>query len=235
MSNSKAALHAALFHIQQNLVVPKNRRNDFGGFNYRSLEDITNALKPLLAETGMVFYFEDELVPSAQGDFVKATAHLCHVESGECLSIAAPAKVAIEKGKMDVSQMTGSASSYARKYAANAMFLLDDCQDPDTNAHTEARQGKQSNYQGQGQGRNQRNPSRGAQGQQQDNKPWLNDARLHGTDNTGQPGTLEWVKHMLMKGYDHDWCLSKLGEKYKINGQTRTLIKSLHLPQGQQQ
>lgn len=122
----------ALHQIQTKLNAPKNRKNTFGGYNYRSLEDICNAVKPLLVETGAVFTMSDEMVQIGDRIYVRATATL-QAEDGP-ISVTGWAREPLQKKGNDESQVTGAASSYARKYAANALFCIDDTKDADSMA-----------------------------------------------------------------------------------------------------
>ena len=120
--------------IQKNLKAPKNQFNKFGGYNYRSCEDILEALKPITADLGAAVTIEDEIVFIGNRFYVKATATL-HFEA-ETLSVSAYAREAETKKGMDESQITGATSSYARKYALNGLFAIDDNKDADsTNTH----------------------------------------------------------------------------------------------------
>lgn len=120
--------------IQSKLNAPKNQYNSFGKYNYRSCEDILLALKPLLAEHQATILLSDEVVAIGNSLFLKATATLkC---GDEIETASAFAKHPLEKKGMDDSQITGAASSYARKYALNGLFAIDDNKDPDaTNQH----------------------------------------------------------------------------------------------------
>ena len=123
--------------IQTKLVAPKGQFNSFGKYKYRSCEDILEALKPLLKETGVVLRINDELVQIGDRYYIKATAE---ITDGENLSIAvnAFAREPENKKGMDEAQITGATSSYARKYALNGLFCIDDTKDADsTNTHNE--------------------------------------------------------------------------------------------------
>lgn len=123
-----------LLKIQQELKVPKNRTNSFGGYKYRSCEDIVEAAKPLVHAQGLILTLADEMVEVGGRVYVKATAAIHDGQS----SIVADgwAREAEAKKGMDEAQITGSASSYARKYALNGLFAIDDVADPDaTNTH----------------------------------------------------------------------------------------------------
>jgi hypothetical protein len=128
-------LHDKLVYIQSALKAPKNQRNSFGNYNYRSCEDILEAVKPLLKETGLRLTLSDEIVQLDNGiTYVEATVIITDGEK------AVPAKssagIDVNKKGMDVAQTFGAASSYARKYALNGLFLIDDTKDADaTNSH----------------------------------------------------------------------------------------------------
>lgn len=117
--------------IQEKLKAPKGQFNSFGKYRYRSCEDIVEAVKPLLAEAGYHLILSDDIIAVGDRIYVKATAS---VYSGiEVLGTAtAFAREPNEKKGMDASQITGTASSYARKYALNGLFAIDDTKDADT-------------------------------------------------------------------------------------------------------
>ena len=122
-----------LVEIQRKLKAPKNRQNTFGGFSYRSCEDILEALKPILAEHDAVMTISDQIIMVGTRVYVQATVTL-RTKDGEYTTTAL-AREAESKTKMDDSQITGTASSYARKYALNGMFLIDDTKDADTDEY----------------------------------------------------------------------------------------------------
>lgn len=119
----------ALLHIQSNLKAPKGQFNDFGKYKYRSCEDILEAVKPLLAEADAILTISDELVQIGERYYVKAIATLTCGEESQ--SVTAYAREEESKKGMDGSQVTGAASSYARKYALNGLFCIDDTKDSD--------------------------------------------------------------------------------------------------------
>lgn len=124
-------LHEKLIDIQQGLKVPKMRENSFGGFNYRSVEDIEDKLKPLLKAHKLSFRFTDEVVAVGDRVYVKATAILSDGQNTE-EAVAYAREAEKPKAKTDDAQLTGGCSSYARKYAAQGLFLIDDGKsDPD--------------------------------------------------------------------------------------------------------
>ena len=118
-----------LNEIQQKLKAPKNQRNNFGNYNYRSCEDILEAVKPLLGESTLTI--SDEIIMLGDRFYVKATVTFTN-SSGDRTTVSAYAREALDKKGMDQSQITGAASSYARKYALNGLFLIDDTKDADT-------------------------------------------------------------------------------------------------------
>lgn len=122
----------ALAYIQQHIKAPKSRENKFGGYKYRAQEDILEAVKPLLMNGTL--RVQDEIVEIGGRIYVKATASL--VVGSDRVDNVAYAREPENKKGMDESQITGAASSYARKYALNGLFLIDDTQDADaTNDH----------------------------------------------------------------------------------------------------
>lgn len=126
------AVHEKLKEIQTMLKAPKNLYNKYGGFNYRNAEGIYEAVKPLLNKLGMTLIISDSIQAVGTKNYVKATVYLTDCETGEQLSACALAREAEVKKGMDDSQITGTASSYARKYALNGLFLLDDTKDEDS-------------------------------------------------------------------------------------------------------
>lgn len=121
-----------LVAIQQELKAPKGQYNNFGKYKYRSCEDILEAVKPLLAKNKVALTISDDIVAVGERIYVKAVATLSDIES-ECSIInTAWAREDDTKKGMDGSQITGTASSYARKYCLNGLFLIDDTKDADT-------------------------------------------------------------------------------------------------------
>lgn len=124
-----------LVKIQERLKVPKNQFNSFANYKYRNCEDILEALKPLLLEFESTLYLSDTVVLVGDRFYVKATATLT-TKGGKVYYAEGNAREPLSKKGMDEAQITGSASSYARKYALNGLFLIDDTKDPDTNEYT---------------------------------------------------------------------------------------------------
>jgi len=122
--------------IQAELKAPKGQTNKFGGYRYRSCEDILTALKPLMSKYECALVITDNIVEVGGRVYVNATASLGDTLSGDFLNANGFAREAETKKGMDDAQITGSASSYARKYALNGLFAIDDTKDPDaTNDH----------------------------------------------------------------------------------------------------
>ena len=119
------------------LKAPKSQRNNFGKYNYRSAEDILEAVKPLAYKYGLVAKLSDEPVMIGDWHYIKATASIKDVKTGEEEVATAYAREPLAKKGMDESQITGTASSYARKYAMNGLYQIDDTKDADTDEYTE--------------------------------------------------------------------------------------------------
>lgn len=131
-----------LMEIQTKIKAPKNLYNRFGKYKYRNAEGICEAVKPYLAEQKCALTLSDEIIDVGGRIYVKATATLMDIATGESISVSAMAREAEEKKGMDESQITGTASSYARKYALNGLFLLDDTKDADSDEHHEEAEAK---------------------------------------------------------------------------------------------
>lgn len=120
---------------QAELKAPKNQYNSFGKYNYRSCEDILEAAKPINKKHGLVLLLTDKPVCIGQRYYIEATARLYDIESDQFIEATASAREADTKKGMDDSQVTGTASSYARKYALNGLYNIDDTKDADTDAY----------------------------------------------------------------------------------------------------
>lgn len=118
--------------IQQKLKAPKSQYNSFGKYAFRNAEDILEAVKPLCAETGTLVLLSDEIINIGSRFYVKSTAALIDAETQAQITVSANAREEEEKKGMDGSQVTGASSSYARKYALNGLFAIDDTKDSDT-------------------------------------------------------------------------------------------------------
>ena len=119
-----------LIKIQQELKAPKSNTNSFGNYKYRSAEDILEAVKPLVHKKGLTLILSDEVENIGNANYVKATATITDKDEHR-LWVHAYAREAVVKKGMDDAQITGSASSYARKYALSGLFAIDDTKDPD--------------------------------------------------------------------------------------------------------
>lgn len=132
----KLNIHSKLKGIQSSLKAPKGQTNKFGGYAYRSAEDILTAVKPLLDEWNCTLVITDDVVEVGGRVYVKAAAVLADTEGEYTIQANGFAREAETRKGMDDSQITGSASSYARKYALNGLFAIDDTKDADaTNDH----------------------------------------------------------------------------------------------------
>lgn len=174
---TKETVQEALIRIQKSLEAPKNQWNKFGEFHYRSCEDILSAVKPLLQDCSLIM--SDEIVEIGGRVYVKATATLRNVES---ISATAFAREPEHKTKMDDAQVTGSSSSYARKYALNGLFCIDDTKDADTqdNTQEEAKKAPTKSY-------------------GDDNRPWLNEPQLIPMLKYIQEGKIDVVRERMSK------------------------------------
>lgn len=139
-----SSIESKLMRIQAEIKAPKNLRNSFGGYNYRNLEGICEAVKPYLKENNCTLILTDEIIAVGDRIYVKATATISDAETCSSISVSAFARESPVKKGMDDSQITGAASSYARKYALNGLFLLDDTKDPDTDEYQKQTSKKQT-------------------------------------------------------------------------------------------
>ena len=132
----KVTIYKKLLNIQKELNVPKGQYNEFGGYSYRNAEDILNAIKPLLWENECTAFFRKDVIERV-GDryYLVARFDFVDISTGEKITVEARAREEEKKKGMDASQITGAASSYARKYALNGIFLIDDAKDADTNEY----------------------------------------------------------------------------------------------------
>lgn len=132
-------IYEKLLEIQNELKAPKSQWNDFGKYHFRSCEDILESVKPLCEKQKVILYFTDEIVNINERYYVKATAHLINIEKDdEKIEVTASARESLSKKGMDESQITGTASSYARKYALGGLFNIDDTKDADSNEYYQA-------------------------------------------------------------------------------------------------
>ena len=129
-------IYEKLMNVQSSLKAPKCQYNSFGKYKYISCEDIVESVKPLLKQNGLLLTMSDEIIMVADRIYVKATATIIDTAEGMEISVTALAREEETKKGMDGSQVTGASSSYARKYALNGLFAIDDTKDSDsTNTH----------------------------------------------------------------------------------------------------
>lgn len=136
----KISIYSKLLSIQNELKAPKNQYNKFGKYNYRSCEDILEAIKPLCLKYGAVVLIDDYVSQIGERFYVKAKASLIDIDTQEEVYACAYAKESENKKGMDSAQVTGATSSYARKYALNGLFCIDDTKDVDTQEYQEKKQ-----------------------------------------------------------------------------------------------
>ena len=129
-------IYEKLAAVQQELKAPKDKKNTFGGYNYRSAEGILEAVKPVLKKYGATIILSDEIAEIGGRIYVKATAEFLDQEAiNDSVHVTAYAREPEQKKGMDEAQITGTASSYARKYALNGLLLIDDTKDADTDEY----------------------------------------------------------------------------------------------------
>ena len=129
-------IYMKLVEVQSELKAPKSQFNKFGNYAYRNCEDILEALKPILNKVKAIVNISDEVVLVGERYYIKATVKFIDAETGEVVEASAMAREEESKKGMDASQLTGSTSTYARKYALNGLFAIDDTKDSDTtNTH----------------------------------------------------------------------------------------------------
>lgn len=133
----KISIFSKLLSIQNELKAPKNQYNKFGKYNYRSCEDILEAIKPLCLKYGTVLLVDDYVEQVGERFYIKAKASLIDIETEQEIYACAYARESESKKGMDSAQVTGATSSYARKYALNGLFCIDDTKDVDTQEYQE--------------------------------------------------------------------------------------------------
>lgn len=134
--NTNKNIYKKLMEVQAELKCGKTQKNTFGNYYYRSCEDIIEAVKPLLSQKGLVLNISDSVEMVGDRIYIKATVRVINIEDGQVIENTALAREELTKKGMDASQITGTASSYARKYALNGMFAIDDTKDADSlNTH----------------------------------------------------------------------------------------------------
>lgn len=126
------SVYGKLARVQAELKAPKNQTNKFGGYKYRSCEDILEAVKPLLSEHGLALTISDQANQVGERHYIESVATLTCIETGQQIVTTAVARESEARKGMDDSQLTGSTSSYCRKYLMGGLFLIDDTKDADT-------------------------------------------------------------------------------------------------------
>jgi hypothetical protein len=137
MAEKARPILASLLAVQRDLKAPKGQFNSFGKYKYRSCEDIVEAVKPLLNDNGLILTMSDEVIEVGGRVYIKATATVTDIINGDKIEVTAMAREPEDKKGMDTSQITGTASSYARKYALNGLFAIDDTKDADTEEYAQ--------------------------------------------------------------------------------------------------
>lgn len=188
-----------LAKIQQDLDAPKNQWNKFGSFHYRSCEDILEGLKPLL--NGLVLTMSDDVILVGDRIYVKATVTL--TDGVNIISNSALARESLTKKGMDDSQITGTASSYARKYALNGLFCIDDEKDADAKDNNQSQSENKSSKQ--------QAPD--------DDKPWYNEPDYQ--------ADLAGITNAIKGGTPPENIIKEISLKFKMANKYRDLIKSI--------
>ncbi len=194
-------LQFSLQNIQSELNAPKGQRNNFGNYNYRSCEDILTALKPLLKTENCTLIINDEIVLVGDRFYVKATATL-H-QGDKTVSASALAREPQTKKGMDDAQITGSTSSYARKYALNGLFAIDDTKDADTQDNSSCGQS-----------------TLGASSSSDDDKPWYGDKDFEGHK-------AAMIDKIATGKSTPNEITANLAKSFKINKKIRAAIQQL--------
>lgn len=180
--------------VQDKLHAPKSQNNDFGGFNYRSAEDIEAAVKPLLKEEGLLLTITDELVIVGERYYIKATSTV-HL-GDQSISVSSYREQQVLKGMVEA-MITGSTSSYARKYSLGGLFLIDNEKDPDALPADKA--------------------ADKAPADDPMDKAWYNDFDKH----------KEAMIAKIQAGITPDQIIKNLAEQFKVNKKVREQIKEL--------
>ena len=199
--------------IQVQGKIPKNQYNSFGGYNYRSCEDVYEGLKPFLRDHGLILTVSDEIILVGDRFYIKATATLTDGE--QSYSTVGYAREAESKKGLDPSQVTGAASSYARKYALQGLFALDDNKDADaSNRHEDEQSGSSRSRQGSGgqnQGRrNNAGSGSGSSQSGQDNKPSQSEQDL-----LAKLPSIDGIEYNVVTGKDKNRYVIAKGDTYQ--------------------
>lgn len=198
-------IYKKLLNIQRDLKAPKGQYNKFGKYSYRNAEDIMEALKPLLVENNAITYIEDDIIEYiGQRYYLVTTISFIDIETGEKITVKARAREEENKKGMDGSQITGAASSYARKYALSGLFLIDDNKDADSNEYH-----KQNDQQ---------KPKQKGQQQQQGNQQAQEQNQVRYIDNIQYQEIIKNVEEFAtIKGAPFDTVANFVLSKYQID------------------
>lgn len=218
-----AETYEKLGRVQRSLNAPKNLFNKFGGYAYRSAEGILEAVKPLLSQENAVITLTDEVREIGGRIYVEACASF--ISNGDIISVKAYAREEESKKGMDAAQVTGSVSSYARKYALNGLLLIDDNKDPDA-----------LNDHGKGEAKPESKPAQ-AKAEVKSDKP-VNIERQAEPDRTLNPdeikATIDWAKKLhpdaleaVMAAWGCSISVVKLSEKKQLIADVKTEAKRL--------
>lgn len=124
-------IYKKLYNVQQSLKAPKDLHNSFANYNYRTTEAILEAAKPLLKENNLIILLDDEVETKGEYNYIRATAKIVDIETGEHIETSALAREDRDRKKFDAPQISGSCSSYARKYALSGLLAIDNTKDSD--------------------------------------------------------------------------------------------------------
>lgn len=194
------SLTERLYKIQQDLDAPKGQWNDYSSYHYRSCEDILEGVKPLL--DGLILTLSDDIIMVGDRVYVKATVTISDGENS--ISNTAMAREPLVRKGMDESQITGATSSYARKYACNGLFCIDDEKDADTKDNSKQKPANKS----------------AQKNKKQDNdNPWYNEPDYQ--------ADLEGITAAIRNGTSPDDVINQISQKFKISNKYRDLIKAI--------
>ena len=138
-------IYKKLYNVQQSLKAPKDLHNSFANYNYRTTEAILEAAKPLLKENNLIILLDDEVETRGEYNYIRATAKIVDIETGEHIETSALAREDRDRKKFDAPQISGSCSSYARKYALSGLLAIDNTKDSDvTNTQQDEEEHKEA-------------------------------------------------------------------------------------------
>lgn len=227
------SVYEKLMKVQAGLKAPKSQYNKFGNYYYRNCEDIQEAAKPLMKDVGAALIVGDDLVQISDRFYIRATARFIDCETGELVENTAYAREDLEKKGMDVSQVTGSTSSYARKYALNGLFCIDDVKDADNQDNTGSEKGKKTEGQNdakQGRdtpaGKSGMKPAKASDGEADIDAEKVSAAKID------KPKLIVIQKELVRTGLEADvlFNMFKVGRLEDLtNGQFQTIMKKFQV------